>query len=68
MRLLWLWTAVVGLCLAVAPVASAYEYGPVYGTCGDAHNAGVYDIPESGPAYWPDGDKDGDGIACESTP
>jgi hypothetical protein len=51
--------------LGLAPVASAYEYGPVYPTCSDAHDAGVYNIPQDDPAYWPDGDRDGDGYACE---
>jgi len=51
--------------LGLAPVAAAYEYGPVYATCGDAHDAGVYNIPQGDAAYWPDGDKDGDGFACE---
>jgi hypothetical protein len=52
--------------LVLAPTAAAYEYGPVYATCSDANDAGVYDIPEDDPAYWPDGDRDGDGYACES--
>lgn len=51
--------------LVLAPLASAYEYGPVYSTCSDAHDAGVYNIPKGDPAYWPDGDRDGDGFACE---
>ena len=59
--------AVVGIGLGLAPVAAAYEYGPVYPTCTAAHKAGVYDIPQSSSAYWPDGDSDGDGVACEST-
>lgn len=50
---------------AAAPIASAYENGPVYATCSDAHDAGVYNIPQDDPAYWPDGDRDGDGYACE---
>jgi len=53
----------VGLCLA--PLASASP-GPVYSNCTEAHNDGVWDIPESDDAYWSDGDRDGDGIACES--
>ena len=47
-------------------MAAAYDYGPVYATCTDAHNAGVFDIPKSDPAYWPDGDRDKDGYACDS--
>ena len=34
--------------------------------CTEAHNDGVWDIPSSDEAYWEDGDRDGDGIACES--
>jgi hypothetical protein len=60
-------SAVVGFGLGLAPAATAYEYGPVYPTCTAAHDAGVYDIPEDDPAYWPDGDSDSDGVACEST-
>lgn len=60
-------TAVAGACLGFALTAAAYEYGPVYPTCTAAHNAGVYDIPQDDPAYWLDGDSDGDGVAREST-
>jgi hypothetical protein len=56
----------VGLGLGLAPVASAYEYGPVYSTCTVAHDAGVYDIPQGDSAYWDDGDRDNDGYACDS--
>jgi hypothetical protein len=52
--------------IGFAPAASAYEYGPVYATCSDANEAGVFDIPQDDPAYWPDGDRDSDGYACES--
>lgn len=55
-----------GFAIGLAPVASAYEYGPVYATCTDAHNANVWDIPKGDPAYWPDGDRDKDGFACDS--
>jgi hypothetical protein len=58
-------TLLAGASLGLAPVSSAYEYGPVYATCSDAHDAGVYNIPQDDPAYWPDGDRDGDGYACE---
>ncbi len=64
-RVITLSAAVFGLALGLAPTAAAYEYGPVYATCQDAHDAGVYNIPQDDPAYWPDGDKDGDGYACE---
>lgn len=36
-----------------------------YINCTEAHNAGVYDIPESSPAYRSRQDADHDGIACE---
>ncbi|OBG21764.1 calcium-binding protein [Mycolicibacterium celeriflavum] len=65
-RLFVVASAVAACGLGLAPVASAYEYGPVYATCSDAHNADVHDIPEGDPAYWPDGDRDGDGYACDS--
>ncbi len=55
--------AVLGLGLA--PFAAASP-GPVYKNCTEAHNDGVWDIPSSDEAYWEDGDRDGDGIACES--
>lgn len=57
--------AVAATAIGLSPVASAYEYGPVYPTCSDAHDAGVYNIPMGDDAYWPDGDRDGDGFACE---
>lgn len=34
-------------------------------TCGAAIRAGVYNIPANDPAYTPDQDGDGDGVACE---
>ena len=55
--------AVAAAGLVLAPVASA---GPVYDNCTEAHDDGVWDIPESDDAYWSGGDRDDDGIACES--
>ncbi|MCW2511558.1 MAG: calcium-binding protein [Mycobacterium sp.] len=49
--------------VGVAPAASAQR---PYKNCTEAHNDGVYDIPESSDAYWSGGDRDGDGVACES--
>ena len=46
-----------------APAAAAP--GPVYANCSEAAAAGVYNIPQDDPAYWPGGDRDGDGLACE---
>ena len=57
--------AVAGLGLGAVPMAAASP-GPVYKNCTEAHNHGVWDIPESDDAYWSDGDRDGDGVACES--
>ena len=37
-----------------------------YANCTEAHQDGRYDIPESDPAYWPGGDRDHDGFACDS--
>jgi Excalibur calcium-binding domain len=67
-RLIVITCSVAALGLGMAPVASAYEPGPVYRNCTEAHNAGVYNIPKGDPAYWPDGDRDGDGFACEPKP
>jgi len=53
----------VGFGLTADPPASP---GPVYSNCTEAHNDGVWDIPQSDDAYWSDGDRDGDGYACDS--
>lgn len=49
--------------IGVAPAAFADR---PYANCTEAHADGAYDIPESDPAYWPAGDRDQDGYACES--
>lgn len=54
--------AVVGTGLA--PIAAAAA-GP-YANCTEAHQDGRWDIPKGDPDYWSRGDRDGDGIACES--
>lgn len=54
---------VAGLGVVLAPVASAS--GP-YSSCGEAAADGVYNIPEGDSNYWPGGDRDKDGIACEA--
>jgi hypothetical protein len=51
--------AAVGL----APIAQAS--GP-YRNCTEAHQDGRWDIPVGDPDYWPAGDRDNDGLACES--
>lgn len=55
--------ACIGLCLAPSAVAAP---GPVYANCTEAREAGDTDILVGSDAYWEDGDRDGDGIACES--
>jgi hypothetical protein len=56
--------AVAGsIAVGIAPLASAA--GP-YRNCTAAHQDGRWDIPSSDPDYWSGGDRDGDGIACES--
>ncbi|WP_369974119.1 excalibur calcium-binding domain-containing protein [Mycobacterium sp. 3519A] len=52
-------TAAIG----AAPIVNAS--GP-YANCSQAHADGRYDIPQGDPDYWPGGDRDKDGIACES--
>jgi Excalibur calcium-binding domain len=53
-------------------LASAWASRPLprasgqYRNCTQAHQDGRYDIPQDDPDYWPGGDRDGDGIACES--
>lgn len=49
--------------LCLAPTALAER---PYANCTAAHDDGVYDIPQGDDAYWSVGDRDGDGVACES--
>lgn len=59
------------LCAAVISIAglglapSAVAERP-YANCSEARADGRTDIPESDPAYWPGGDRDQDGYACDS--
>jgi hypothetical protein len=60
--------AVIGACggavaIGAAPVALAQGQ---YSNCTQAHKDGRWDIPQGDPDYWSGGDRDGDGIACES--
>ena len=55
--------AIAGTAMAGAPVATA---GGPYANCTQAHKDGRYDIPQGDPDYWSAGDRDSDGIACES--
>ena len=65
MKLIAVAVAAAGIGLVLAPVAKA-DPGPVYANCTEAREAGDTDIPMGDDAYWPDGDRDGDGLACES--
>lgn len=56
--------AVAAFAVGIAPVASAA--GGPYRNCTAAHQDGRYDIPEGDADYWSGGDRDGDGVACES--
>ena len=51
-----------GSLLGCGPASAS---GP-YANCSEAHADGRYDIPQGDPDYWPGGDRDHDGIACES--
>ena len=63
-RLLIAATLVAGAAaIGAAPMAAAS--GP-YANCTAAHKDGRWDIPKGDPDYWDGGDRDHDGIACES--
>lgn len=55
--------AIAVAATGLAPIAAAT--GP-YANCTQAHKDGRWDIPQGDPDYWSGGDRDGDGIACES--
>ena len=55
--------AIAGLGLTPA-IAAASQYS----NCSQAHADGRYNIPQGDPDYWEDGDRDGDGYACEPKP
>jgi len=56
----------VGLAgIGLIGAAPAGATGP-YANCKAAHADDRYDIPQSDPDYWPGGDRDNDGVACES--
>ena len=55
--------AIAAAAIAAAPVATAVGK---YSNCTQAHKDGRYDIPQGDPDYWSGGDRDNDGIACES--
>lgn len=53
-----------GIGLGLAPTATAVS---PYESCSEAADDGVYNIPEGSDNYWSGGDRDDDGIACESS-
>ena len=55
---------IVAAAIAAAAIAAA-AVGK-YSNCTQAHKDGRYDIPQGDPDYWSGGDRDNDGIACES--
>ena len=55
--------AIAAAAIGAAPVAAA---SGSYSNCTEAHQDGRYDIPKGDSDYWSGGDRDGDGIACES--
>ena len=55
--------AIAAAAIGAAPVAAA---SGKYANCTEAHQDGRYDIPQGDPDYSSAGDRDGDGIACES--
>jgi hypothetical protein len=56
-------SAIAAAAIGAAPVAVAD--GP-YANCTQAHKDGRWDTPQGHPDYWAGGDRDNDGIACES--
>lgn len=46
-----------------APSATAEQY---FANCTEAREAGYSNIPSTSQYYWPAGDRDQDGIACEN--
>jgi hypothetical protein len=58
-------SAVVIMIASVCLAPSAEAHGP-YKNCTQAKADGRHDIPKGDPDYWSGGDRDGDGIACES--
>ena len=62
-RTLLVAAAIAVAATGLAPIAAAT--GP-YANCTQAHKDGRWDIPQDDPDYWSGGDRDGDGVACES--
>jgi hypothetical protein len=59
-------TIAAALTLAALVGAPAAVAEAPFRNCSEARDAGYSDIPASSDYYWSGGDRDGDGIACES--
>jgi len=60
-------TAAIGGALLIGSLLGAgLANAGDYSTCSEAAQDGVFNIPEGDDNYWDEGDRDGDGIACES--
>lgn len=55
----------VAMAAALGAASVANAEGP-YANCSQAKADGRSDIPQGDPDYWNGGDRDQDGIACES--
>lgn len=56
------------IAIAGLGVAPATAVASQYANCSEAHADGRFNIPQGDPDYWEDGDRDGDGYACEPKP
>jgi excalibur calcium-binding domain-containing protein len=54
------------VCGVAAVGAATANAAGSYSNCTQAHQDGRSNIPKGDPDYWSGGDRDGDGIACES--
>jgi hypothetical protein len=54
---------VTATAMGAAPTATG---AGKYANCTQAHDDGRWDIPKGDPDYFPKGDADHDGVACES--
>lgn len=54
---------IAAAAIGAAPVGNASGN---YSNCTEAHQDRRWDIPQGDPDYWDGGDRDSDGIACES--
>lgn len=59
---------VLGMSMALTPVADATPMLPLFKSCKEAHKAGVYNIPKGDPQYKKKQDPHHKGIACEGHP